>query len=171
MWWINSISGGLWLLFSYENEVTLTRTLILNEFDDKTRFFSLSRFLTFCKSNFFLFLNFLIFVFFLSRSLPRTHATPHQKYISTWEDFSKWSSKRATRTLDSDTAALASWHFQPYKSRSSKQHLNRRLSGRQPINDTLAWEQRQCRLQHHPGLGKFGKNQVWSMPKGELTAD
>lgn len=63
--------------------------------------------------NFFLFLNFLIFGF--SPSLFPSLARNCDSI-----DFSKWSSKRATRTLDSDTIALASWHFQPYKSRSFK---------------------------------------------------
>lgn len=39
---INSISKKLWLLFSYENEVTL-RNIDIERFDDKTQFFSLFR--------------------------------------------------------------------------------------------------------------------------------
>lgn len=114
-----NIDGASASVFATKNEVTLRNIWYWTSLTTRRDFFSLfSRFLTFCKSNFFLFLNFLIFV---SLSLPRTHATgPIIRMKIAREDFSKWSSKRATRTLDSDTAALASWHFQPYKSRSFK---------------------------------------------------
>lgn len=80
MWLSYSISmEPLASVFIWKNEVTLG-TLILNEFDDKTRFFSLFfAILNLLQIEFlfiFKFSNFRFFSFSLSLSLPRTHATP-----------------------------------------------------------------------------------------------
>lgn len=75
---INSISVGLWLAYLYENEVTLKNIDIERVWRQDAIFSSLLRFLTFCKSNFFLFLNFLIFVS-LPLSLPPSHTRNNEK--------------------------------------------------------------------------------------------
>lgn len=67
-----NIDGASASVFEAKNEVTLRNIWYWTSLTTRRDFFSLfSRFLTFCKSNFFLFLNFLIFVF--SLPLPPSH--------------------------------------------------------------------------------------------------